>query len=667
MHIQISRISVVFSTLLAIIGLLSSFSSVSAQTVLQFNNDLYWNMAPVSNEVKLLQQFLKDQGFYSSVINGKYLTQTYNAVVKFQNANSISPATGYFGPDTRAKANAILRAQATTQNNVTTTQTNTNLANVVTTTTAVATVPTTTTTTTNTTSNLIYNPSLEEANGTQPNRWIAGKWGTNTSVFTYPTGGFDGARSASLTVTGYVDGDAKWYFEDVPVIAGKQYTFSEYYKSNVVTNVTIRWTKTDGTKVYQSLGNPVATTNWTQRVSTFTVPTGVVKMTIFHILKSNGTLSIDNYKLTSTSVTTTQTSTTSVATTTTSSTLTPVDATVTAWGNWTPITAWTSCSVNTQTRTEERTRTIINGPVNGGSVPVLRETRTVSQSCGTIATTTSLLNFTTKEWGVYNGWADDGLSSFENAVGKQAKYRAVFIHWGNESAFPMKWKTSIADTGKTLVIFWEATNYNVGTVNQTAYNYDSVLNGNWDSYFTQFAKDAKAYGGEVILIPFSEMNGDWFPWAITQNNNSPQKHIDAWRRIRNIFKDVPNVKFGWAPNQVSVPNTTINQFENFYPGDAYVDYVGLDGFNFGTPWLTFDELFAKPLAKMKVYKKPIYIFSFASAAGTLKDEWITDALKVQMYRHPEIKGWIWFNENKERDWRVNVDPIALNAFKAALP
>jgi len=655
MHIQISKNSVFLSALLAITFLLGSFSIISAQTIVQFNNNLYWNMAPVSDEVKLLQQFLKDQGFYTGTITGKYLTQTYNAVVAFQNANGVSPATGYFGPDTRAKANQILSTQAVPQKSVTTTQTNntsnSNLASAVTTTTAVV---TTTATSATTASNLVYNPSLEEANGTQPNRWIAGKWGTNTTTFKYPTTGFDGSKSANVTVTGYASGDAKWYFEDVPVVPGKQYTFSEYYKSNVVTNITIRWTKTDGTKTYQSLGNPGIATNWTQRVSTFTIPTGVKSMTIFHLLKSNGSLDIDNYKLTQVD-----------------SAPMPVDAIVSSWSNWVAVSGWSACLNNSQSRTEERTRTIVSPALNGGVTPSLKELRTVTQTCSsgteTGTTTGSTLNFPVKEWGAYVGWQETALDSFESLVGKTTKHRAVFIHWGNEKNFPSYLKPYVMDKGKTLTIFWEATNYNVGTVSQPAYGYDAILNGNFDSYFTQFAKDAKAYGGEVILIPFSEMNGDWFPWSITKNGNSPQKHIDAWRRIHGFFKDVPNVKFGWAPNHLSVPDTTVNQFENFYPGDSYVDYVGLDGFNFGSPWMTFDQVFGKSLTKMKVYNKPIYIFSFASASGTNKPAWITDALTVQMAKHPEVKGWIWFNESKERDWRVTADYSALSAFKTALP
>jgi beta-mannanase len=681
MHIQISRKSVFLTALLAVMVMFGSFSAVNAQTTVQFNNNLYWNMAPVSEEVKVLQQFLKDEGHYTGAITGKYLTQTYNAVVKFQNANSISPATGYFGPDTRVKANEILSKKTTPPNSVTTTQTNTtannNVAAAVTTTTAVATTPTTASVAI--AGNLILNPSMEEANGTRPNKWSIGKWGTNTATFNYPTAGFDGSKSANVTITAHTSGDAKWFFDEVAVTPGGTYTFSEHNKSNVLTNVTIQWKKANGTLTHQSLGNPAAATSWTLRTNTFTVPNDAVAMTIFHVLKTVGTLDIDNYKLVSGSKVGTPTTPTAP---TAPAGQTAVNATVTSWGNWVSTSAWSTCSANTQTRTEERTRTVINGPVNGGTTPILRETRTATQTCGTASTTTNptmpsssaptsssnnTLNFPKKEWGAYVGWQESDLANFESIVGGQAKHRAVFIHWGNEKNFPTYLKPTVKDKGKTLVVFWEATNYNVGTVNQANYSYDAILNGNWDSYIAQFAAEAKAYGGEVILIPFSEMNGNWFPWSITQNGNNAQKHIDAWRKIREAFRGATNVKFGWAPNHDAVPDTAVNQFENFYPGDAYVDYVGLDGFNFNSPWMTFDQIFKEGLTKMKAYNKPVYIFSFASAEGTQKAAWIADALNVQIPKYPEIKGWIWFHEDKERDWRINSDSNALTAFKSALP
>jgi beta-mannanase len=116
---------------------------------------------------------------------------------------------------------------------------------------------------------------------------------------------------------------------------------------------------------------------------------------------------------------------------------------------------------------------------------------------------------------------------------------------------------------------------------------------------------------------------------------------------------------------MSVPNTPENAIPNYYPGASYTDYVAVDGFNFGTPWRSFTETFQEPLKLLAGYGKPIYILSLASAEGPQKAAWIKD-FGARLKEYPLLKGWVWFNQNKEHDWRVNSDPASLEAFRALL-
>jgi hypothetical protein len=280
---------------------------------------------------------------------------------------------------------------------------------------------------------------------------------------------------------------------------------------------------------------------------------------------------------------------------------------------------------------------------------------------------TDILSFPIKEWGAYTGWQENDLLTLESQIGKVANIRAIFTHWGNEKSFPLYLSKVTKD--KILLIFWEPSDYNNTSLLQPLFSYDTILAGNWDSYIKTFANDAKLYGGQVIIVPFSEMNGNWNPWSGTIGVNTPEKHIAAYQYIRKFFNGISNVKFGWAPNHDSVPNTAGNQLEKYYPGDQYVDYVGVDGFNFSknNSWNTFDQIFSSTISKLKIYNKPIYIFSFASGgSGVQKASWITDALTVQIPKYSEIKGWVWFNERKEEDWRIWSDQTVLKAFKDAL-
>jgi beta-mannanase len=224
----------------------------------------------------------------------------------------------------------------------------------------------------------------------------------------------------------------------------------------------------------------------------------------------------------------------------------------------------------------------------------------------------------------------------------------------------------MGDKSKTLLLFWEAIDYNKTASDQLDYSFDTVIAGNHDDYFKKFVTDAKAYGGEIILVPYSEFNGDWHPWSTTKEGNTPEKFIKSWIYIHSFFTDVPNVKFAWVPNSGSIPNTQSNQFELNYPGSRYVDYVGVDGFNFGVPWESFNVMFGKSLPRLEKFGKPVYIFSMGVTEDVKKKDWIIDAFTVQLHKYPYVKGWLWFNENKDKDWRINSSSESLEAFKKIL-
>ena len=260
---------------------------------------------------------------------------------------------------------------------------------------------------------------------------------------------------------------------------------------------------------------------------------------------------------------------------------------------------------------------------------------------------------TKKIWGAYTGNTAESLVDFQKQIGGKVNINAVFPDWG--SPFPVDLAAPLKDNGQTIIIFWEPSSVTL----------DQIISGSSDYYISSFAMQAKAYGAPVILIPFEEMNGNWDSWDGTVGDNTPAKIILAWRHMHDLFAGVTNVKFGWDVNSDSVPDMPSNAIENYYPGADYVDYVGVDGFNFGNPWQTYSDIFSSAIQELKTFNKPIYIFSMACAEGPEKASWISDALS-QIKSDPSIAGWIWFNENKEQNWLVWSDQSALGAFQAGI-
>lgn len=146
--------------------------------------------------------------------------------------------------------------------------------------------------------NLISNPSAETANGAQPSNWTLEAWGTNTTTGAYRTDGRTGSRSLAVTTTAYTNGDAKWKADAGNVTAGKTYTYTDYYKSGVPTELTVQYADANGALSYTYLKTLPAATSWTQASAVFTVPAGITKASVLHILYQVGTLQTDDFSLT---------------------------------------------------------------------------------------------------------------------------------------------------------------------------------------------------------------------------------------------------------------------------------------------------------------------------------------------------------------------------------
>jgi beta-mannanase len=168
------------------------------------------------------------------------------------------------------------------------------------------------------------------------------------------------------------------------------------------------------------------------------------------------------------------------------------------------------------------------------------------------------------------------------------------------------------------------------------------------------------------------MNGDWYPWNEGINGNTSGQYVQAWRHVHDIFtaNGVTNATWVWSPNIEyggSIP------LGGLYPGDAYTDWVAMDGYNWGATqtwksWQTFSEVFGPTYSVITALtQKPLLVGETASTELTGdKAAWITNALSTEIFNFPRIKGFIWFNEDKETDWRIESSPAAQAAFSRAV-
>jgi beta-mannanase len=247
------------------------------------------------------------------------------------------------------------------------------------------------------------------------------------------------------------------------------------------------------------------------------------------------------------------------------------------------------------------------------------------------------------------------ITKLEETTGKKFSTISIFKQFGNNNNhLEMEDLAFTKSAGKRLLIAWEPWDPEKG-LSQDRDFLSEIIAGKQDSYISQFAQEVKQYGAPVTIRFGHEMNGNWYPWGQRDTD-----YAAAYKRIYNLFKSqkISNVTWMWSINAENVPTSPIANAAKYYPGAAYVDEIGLDGFNFGasqkdTRWVSFDQIFTPAYKFALGYNKPIIISETASSdQGGNKNSWISDMGISLKTKFPKVKEVIWFNLNKEADWRL---------------
>lgn len=222
------------------------------------------------------------------------------------------------------------------------------------------------------------------------------------------------------------------------------------------------------------------------------------------------------------------------------------------------------------------------------------------------------------------------------------------------------------DNGSTLVVTWMANGYGA----------QDIVKGKTDTYVREFAKGVKNYSEEIWLRPLHEANGDWYDWGVGKANagNTDANVAEAYRHIVNIFREenVNNVKWVWTTNASNHGSGT--SLTGNYPGDEYVDYISIDGYNWGksqswSNWQTFSQVFMKAYTALANINKPLFIAEIScSELGGSKADWITDMFEHFATDFSRVFAVMWFSQSKdeEGDWALNTSNAAVDAWKAGI-
>ncbi len=273
--------------------------------------------------------------------------------------------------------------------------------------------------------------------------------------------------------------------------------------------------------------------------------------------------------------------------------------------------------------------------------------------------------------------------SFQKHAGKKMS----IFHWGTpwkmNGAF-LDFQTSYFENtrnqGAIPLVDWGSWELGYGA-NQPNFQLADIYNGAYDGFIGQWARSAAAWGHPFFIRFDWEMNGTWqFPWAEKLNGNRPGDYVKAWRRVHDIFRQngATNATWVWCPN---VASGTTTPMSSLYPGNSYVDWTCLDGYNKESTWLWFNQLFAaKGITWLhNSYQellsiaptKPIMIGETASVeagdGGSKKAQWFSDTLKNQVTNYfPRIKAVLYYNWNDGKPFPIESTSTAQSAFASGI-
>ena len=264
------------------------------------------------------------------------------------------------------------------------------------------------------------------------------------------------------------------------------------------------------------------------------------------------------------------------------------------------------------------------------------------------------------------------IDEYAKLVGSKPRIVMWYQSWAGEwSAFSARTADAIHARGAMPMISWEPT---AGPVEDRRWSLRSIINGSHDGYIKRWLRDVAVWGQDLYVRPMYEMNGWWASWCAYANGNTPAQFVAAWRHIVDLAREAGamNIRWVWSPN---VDNDGLGTpFADVFPGDDYVDWVGLDGFNRGTSWSstrwqTMTEIFTASIEHVReLSARPLMIAETASSeVGGDKAAWIRTSLARVATDLPEVRAVIWFSKNETSlgiDWRVNSSAASLKAFRA---
>jgi mannan endo-1,4-beta-mannosidase len=222
------------------------------------------------------------------------------------------------------------------------------------------------------------------------------------------------------------------------------------------------------------------------------------------------------------------------------------------------------------------------------------------------------------------------MTTFSKQTGSHPDITMYYSGW--YVPFPIKFANTAAHNGVVPLVQMDPENISLA----------GISHGSADAYLSSYAEAVKAYHHPVIIGFGHEMNGNWSSWGYT--NTSPAVFVAAWRHIVKLFRALgaDNVTWLWTVNIINnTQKGTIPRPDVWWPGNAYVNWVGIDGYYLKPSW-QFAPLFGPTISDVQgLTSDPILIAETGAVSSAGQPAKIKNLFEgVQKYG---LLGFVWFD------------------------
>jgi hypothetical protein len=245
------------------------------------------------------------------------------------------------------------------------------------------------------------------------------------------------------------------------------------------------------------------------------------------------------------------------------------------------------------------------------------------------------------------------VEELEQRLGRTLDINHNFYPW--DEPFPTETERWDLQAGRIPMISWNGRNVTTA----------AIATGRYDDMIRQRARQTTALGQPVFIRWFWEMDGN----KKAGFAGTPEHYVAAWRHIVTTFRaeGADNVQWVWCPNASAFND---GEAQRFYPGDDFVDWICSDGYNWapgraGDDYRPFKDIFAGFYGWASLHDKPIMVGEFGVQERNPgeKAQWITDARQAIKSDFPRLRAIVYFDANKDYDWRLTSSNSAFEAFK----